>query len=426
MFRIVFIGIFLSPLASAQEHYMSHMQMGGSNSAGSDLMDMASGTSENPQSGSLPMLMQTRAGWSFMLMGQAYVMDTQETGPRGHDKFFAPNWGMFAAGHKLWGGSFQFDLMLSLEPATVTDRSYPELFQTGETAYGKPLVDEQHPHNFIMGLGVHYAHTIAENTILELYFAPVGDPALGPVAFPHRASADEIPQAPLSHHWQDSTHIADEVVTAGIKYKQVRLEASGFYGTEPGENRWIIQYGPINSWSSRLSYFPGKNWSAQVSAGRLASPERESPGDIIRATASIQYARPMQGSDWATSLIWGRNHDSVTQHNLNSYLLESVAPWRRKNFFSGRIELVDKDDLFGNQPDLEAQLDRTAGSTFRIGAYTAGYTRDIGTFQKIETGIGANFSTYSMPDAIKPYYGNHPVAVNVFLRLRLKSLVGVN
>jgi hypothetical protein len=419
VFRIVFVGFLFLPLALAQEHDMSHMQMGPSDPAASDLMNLASGTSENPQSGSLPMLMQSHAGWSFMLMGQAYVMDTQETGPRGHDKFYSPNWGMFAASHKLWGGSFRFDLMLSLEPATVTNRSYPELFQTGETAYGKPLVDEQHPHNFIMGLGVHYAHSLAENTILELYFAPVGDPALGPVAFPHRASADEIPQAPLSHHWQDSTHIAEEVVTAGIKYQKIRLEASGFYGSEPGENRWIIQYGPINSWSSRLSYFPSKNWSAQVSAGRLTKPEREEPGDIIRATASIQYARPMQGSDWATSAIWGRNHDTYTQHNLNSYLLESVAPWRKKNFFTGRIELVDKDDLFIDQPDLEERLDRTAGSTFRIGAYTAGYTRDIGTFQKIETGIGANFSTYSTPEAIKPYYGNHPVAVNVYLRLRV-------
>jgi hypothetical protein len=414
--RIILLAIFLSRLATAQQQ----------DTGAGDLMDLASGTSENPQSGSLPMLMQSHAGWSFMFMGQAYVMDTQQTGPRGHDKFYSPNWGMLAAEHQLWGGSFQFDLMLSLEPATITDRSYPELFQTGETAYGKPLVNEQHPHNFIMALGVHYVHSIAENTLLELYFAPVGDPALGPVAFPHRASADEIPQAPLGHHWQDSTHIADEVVTAGVKYKEVRLEGSGFYGTEPGENRWIIQYGPINSWSSRLSYFPTRNWSAQVSAGRLAKPERQAPGDIVRATASIQYARPMQGSDWATSLIWGRNHDTSsqygpgTQHNLNSYLIESVAPWRRKNFFTGRIELVDKDDLFSDQPDLEEQLARTAGSTFRIGAYTAGYTRDIGTFQKIETGIGANFSTYSIPDAIKPYYGNHPAAINVYLRLRLR------
>ena len=404
MLRIILFTLFFARVSVAQD----------------DLMNLASGTSENPESGSLPMVMASHSGWDFMLMGQAYLLDTQQTGPRGGDKFYAPNWAMIAADHPLGGGSFQFDLMLSLDPATITNRSYPELFQTGETAYGKPLVDAQHPHNFIMALGVHYTHSLSEHATLELYFAPVGDPALGPVAFSHRASAAEIPQAPLSHHWQDSTHIADDVVTVGIKYEKLRLEGSGFYGSEPGENRWIVQDGPINSWSSRLAYFPSNNWSAQVSAGRLTKPERQEPGDVIRATASIEYTRPMQGSDWAASAIWGRNHDTFTGHNLNSYLLESVAPWRKKNFFTGRIELVDKDELFSGQPDLEAQLDRTAGSTFRIGAYTAGYTRDIGTFHKIETGIGANFSTYSLPEAIKPYYGNRPVAVNFFLRLRLR------
>jgi hypothetical protein len=403
VFRSLFFGLFFLRVAMAQ-----------------DLMSMASGTSENPESGSLPMIMATHKDWSFMLMGQAYVIDTQQTGPRGGDKFYAPNWGMFAASHDLHGGTVQFDLMLSLDPATVTERRYPELFQTGETAFGRPIVDGQHPHDFIMAAGIHYAHPLSKDATLELYFAPVGDPALGPVAFPHRASASELPQAPLSHHWQDSTHVADEVVTAGLKYKKVRLEASGFYGTEPDENRWNIDYGPINSWAARLSYFPGSNWAAQVSVGRLARPERQEPGDVVRATASVQYTRPMQGAMWATSLIWGRNHDTSIEHNLNSYLLESVAPWRKKNFFTGRIELVDKDELFADQPEVEEQLARTAGSTFRIGAYTAGYTRDIGTFEKMETGIGANFSSYSTPDAIKPYYGNHPFGVNIYLRLRLR------
>ena len=118
--------------------------------------------------------------------------------------------------------------MLSLEPATITGERYPLLFQTGETAYGKPIVDGQHPHNFIMGLGFHYTYQVTEDTFLSAYFAPVGDPALGPVAFPHRASAMELPQAPISHHWQDSTHISDEVVTVGISHRKLRLEASGF------------------------------------------------------------------------------------------------------------------------------------------------------------------------------------------------------
>jgi hypothetical protein len=416
MSRLLILCLLFLPIAIAQE-----MNMGGMNQAGAYLMGQASGTGMNPQSWPMPMLMLNPDNWSLMFMAQAFVVDTQDSGPRGGDKLYSTNAGMLAASHDLGGGSFMFQMMLSLEPATITNRSYPELFQTGETAYGKPLVDAQHPHDFIMGLGFHYAHPVGENAIVQFYFAPVGDPALGPVAFPHRASADELPQATLSHHWQDSTHIADEVITAGIMlHNMVRLEASGFYGTEPGENRWIIQYGPINSWSTRLSVFPSQNWMAQFSVGRIAKPERQAPGDVVRATASIHYTRPMQGSSWSTSLIWGRNHEILDQRNLNSYVLESVAPYRRKNFFTGRVELVDKDELFTNQPALEAQLDRTVGSTFRIGAYTAGYTRDIGTFHNVETGIGANFTTYTMPDAIKPYYGNHPVSANMYLRLRLK------
>lgn len=399
---------------------MSQMQMSGMNAAGGVLMNLASGTSMSPESWAMPMKMVNTPGWNLMFMGQAFFVDTQQTGPRGGDKFYSPNWGMFAAGHDVGHGSFLFDLMLSLDPATITDRRYPELFQTGETAFGKPLVDAQHPHDFVMALGVHYAHSLTDNLILQLYAAPVGDPALGPVAFPHRASAAELPQAPLSHHWQDSTHVANDVVTAGLLYKKVRLEASGFYGTEPDEFRWNIDYGPINSWSTRLSFFPAKNWLAQVSVGRLAHPEMLQPGDVVRATASVQYTRPMQGSGWSTSLIWGRNHDTFDRRNSNAYLLESVVPYRGKNFFTGRAELVDKDELFLDQPDVEASLDRTAGSTFRIGAYTGGYTRDIGVFHGAETGLGFNFTAFTTPPAIKPYYGQHPVGVDIFMRVRLK------
>ena len=397
--------------------FAQDMHMGSMDPAGMYLMNMASGTSMNPQAWTMPMLMPGLGSWNLMLMVQGFIVDTQQSGPRGADKLYSANAFMGGVQHAFAGGAFQFETMLSLEPATVTNRSYPLLFQTGETAYGKPLVDAQHPHDFIMSLGFDYAHPLGENTMLQIYYAPVGDPALGPVAYPHRASAAELPEAPLSHHWQDSTHIAYNVLTAAVKYRKVRLEASGFYGTEPGENRWTIDWGPINSWATRLSYFPTKNWMAQVSVGRLVNPERQSPGDVVRSTASLHYTR----NGWSSSLIWGRNHDVVTHHNLNSYLLESVYPVTQKDFVTGRIELVDKDELFANDLSLEQQLDRTAGSTFRIGAYTAGYTHDIGTFHHIETGLGANLTAYSLPGAIKPYYGDHPYGVNVYLRFRLKG-----
>ena len=159
MFRSLFFILFFLRIATAQ-----------------DLMSMASGTSENPESGSLPMIMASHANWSFMLMGQAYVIDSQQTGPRGGDKFYAASWGMFAASREDVGGTVQFHFMLSLDPATITERRYPELFQTGETAFGKPIADAQHPHDFIMAAGIHYVHGLWKHTTLEFYFAPVRDP----------------------------------------------------------------------------------------------------------------------------------------------------------------------------------------------------------------------------------------------------------
>jgi hypothetical protein len=357
-----------------------------------------------------------------MFMGIGFLADIQQSGPRGGDKLYSTNWFMATAEHRLGSnGAFQAELMLSLEPATIADRRYPLLFQTGETAYGAALVDSQHPHNFIMSLGFHYTHQLAEDTTLDLYLAPVGDPALGPTAFPHRASAMELPQAPISHHWQDSTHIADEVVTVGIQHKKVKLEASGFHGAEPGENRWIIQTGRLDSWAGRLWFFPTKNWAAQVSFGRLTHPEALEAGDQVRATASLEYTRPVAGGSWSSSLIWGRNHSTATHRNLNSYLAESVLPASRKNFITGRFELVDKDELFTSEPELEQRLDVLYGSTFRIAAYTLGYTRDVDLFRYVETGIGANLTTYRLPAAIQPYFGSHSVGGNIFVRFRLRA-----
>jgi hypothetical protein len=419
--RIVLTLLLLIRLPAWAQSSMPGMNMVDMNAASMDLMNVASGTSVNPASWPMPMLMTHLAHWNTMFMGEGFLVDTQQSGPRGGDKFYSPNWFMVSAEHRAGeNGAFQADLMLSLEPATVTARRYPLLLQTGETAFGKPIIDGQHPHNFIMALGFHYIRELGGDTRLEVYVAPVGDPALGPVAYPHRASAAELPQAPISHHWQDSTHIADDVVTVGLAYKKFKLEASGFHGAEPGENRWIVQQDAIDSWSTRLWFFPGKNWAAQVSMGWLTHPEALEPGDQMRATGSLGYSRPVPGGSWSSSFIWGRDHSTATKRDLNSYLIESVLPVRRKNFLTVRAELVDKDELFAGQPEIEQHLDLLFGSTFRIGAYIIGYTRDFELFQNVETGIGANFVAYSLPQAIKPFYGDRPVGVNIFLRFRLR------
>jgi hypothetical protein len=256
---------------------------------------------------------------------------------------------------------------------------------------------------------MHYARPLDGGFMLHLYYAPVGDPALGPVAFPHRASALELPQATLGHHWEDSTHIAANVATVAIKRRWLRLEASGFYGTEPDENRWNIDWGPMNSWSGRVSVLPSSNWMAQVSAGRLARPERQEEGDVVRTTASIHYTRPLSGGKaWSTSVIWGRNHNTFSHHDTDAYLVESLYPVSRKNLVTGRMEVVDKDEL-------------SVPGIFRVQAYTVGYTRDLGVFPYLAVGIGANVTAYAIPQALQPQYGNRPWGSTVYVRFRLKS-----
>lgn len=389
------------------------------------LMQQASGTATNPASSPGGMFMQRVGSWTTMLHGVFSVNETQQSGPRGGDKFFATNWFMGTAQRRVGAGSLQARAMLSLEPATVTRRRYPLLLQNGETAFGNPIADGQHPHDFVMELGAQYARRIGESTILGLYAAPVGDPALGPVAFPHRISAQELPQAALGHHLQDSTHIANTVVTLGFKRGMLQIEASGFHGEEPNENRWNFDGGTIDSWSSRLSLAPAPNWNGQVSVGRLARPEAHEPYDIIRATASVTYNRPLATGFWAASLIWGRNHKTGVRRNTNSYLAESVLQMRRKNYLTGRVELVDRDELLHGGEQTSDHADSHSalaeGAVFRVAALTLGYTRGLGTIAGVEVGLGGNVTLYRIPAALTALYGNRPAGFLTYLRFRLKG-----
>lgn len=430
MFRDIRLAVSLIvlsvPLLAQTDHsqHAGHASMDETslNPAGSFLMGQSSGTALQPASWPMPMIMNRVGGWNLMWMGQAFVVATQQSGPRGGDKVYSANWGMLGAVHRLGRGSVMLRSMVSLDPLTVTDRQYPLLFQTGESAFGRPIVDGQHPHDLLMELSVQYARPVAERGMLNVYYAPVGDAALGPVAFPHRASAMELPQATLAHHWQDSTHIANNVVTAGFTWDKVRLEASGFRGREPNENRWNIDMGAMDSWSSRLSVFPSRNWMAQVSGGRLKRPEPFHPDDVDRVTASVHHILPRaNGNYWATSLIWARNYKSVEQLATNAVVAETVIPVRRKNFVTGRFEWSQRDELFEYDHDLAHDIEeRTGQHAFDVSAFTVGYTRDVELVRNMQSGIGVNVTTYAIDSALKPFYGSRPWGVNVFVRFRLK------
>jgi hypothetical protein len=376
------------------------------------------GTDAEPNSTPVEMLMKKKFGWTLMLHGEAFLNDIQQSGPRGADKLFSTNWIMPMAQRKLGNGTLTLRTMLSFEPATISQRRYPELFQQGETAFGLPIVDGQHPHNFFMELAALYDYKWGENTMLSLYAAPVGDPAMGPIAYPHRASASEDPIAPLGHHLQDSTHIADDVITVGFTHRMVRVEASGFHGREPGEDRWQIDSGRIDSWSTRVTVNPGQNWSFQYSIGQLHSPEALAPKDNVRRmTSSLMYNRPMRIGNWASIALWGRNQSLVDGNIGNSYLFESTLQFLTKNHTWTRIENVDRTNelLLGENPLPPGFTERYLT---RVQAYTAGYDRDLGRIPHLSTAIGGQFTWYGVPEVLRPVYGSHPIGAVVFVRVR--------
>jgi hypothetical protein len=377
------------------------------------------GTHAEPNSTPFPMLMARKGQWTLMFHGIAFLNEIQQSGPRGADKLFATNWIMPMAQHRLGNGTITLRTMLSFEPATISQRRYPEVFQQGETAFARPIVDGQHPHDFFMELAALYDYNIGENTLLSFYAAPMGDPAMGPIAFPHRGSASEDPLTPLGHHLQDSTHIADEVITVGLTRGNFRLEASGFHGAESDENRWNLDSGKIDSWSTRVTVNARQNWSFQYSIGQLHRPESLAPNeDIRRMTASLLYNRPIHHGNWASMLLWGRNQGSDGNVG-NSYLVESTLKFASRNAVWTRIENVDRTNelLLGENPVPVGFRERYFT---RVQAYTAGYDREIGNWPHLSTAFGTQMTWYGVPDVLKDVYGSHPLGAVVFFRVRTR------
>jgi hypothetical protein len=380
---------------------------------------MGSGTSWQPASTRMNMLHKTSGDWLLMFHYNAVVGVNSQRGPRGVTKFESANWFMPMAFRKVGPGTLELRGMFSLEPFTFPPGGSPLLFQTGETYKGRPIIDAQHPHDLFMELSASYTVPLGDRGTWFTYFGYPGEPALGPTAFMHRSSASENPAAALSHHLQDSSHISFGVVTTGFTYRWFKLEGSVFNGREPGENRYNFEANPWNSRSARLSFAPNSNWSMQISHGFLRNPEALEPGDVRRTTASISYNKVLNKGNWATSLIWGRNHENHDGEifNLNGYVAESTVNFLDKNYLYTRLELVDKNALLRDEDRVLLGITEHHPS-FRIGAYTFGGARDIWTKEKLRVAIGGDATFYSKPSTLDAIYGNHPTSYRVFLRFR--------
>jgi hypothetical protein len=373
----------------------------------------ASGTAWQPEASPMGGLHLMRKDWMFMLHGFAYGIYDYQGGSRGDRKFFSVNMLMGAAQRRVGPGTFGLRSMLSLEPATAGSTGYPELLQTGETADGKtPLIDRQHPHDLFMELAATYSLPVGESASAFAYFGYPGEPALGPATFMHRFSGMDNPEAPITHHWLDSTHITYGVATLGYVWKQFKIDGSLFTGREPDQHRWNFDRPRFDSYSARLTYNPTKAWSMQVSYGNLHSPEELEPDtNVERVTASMAYHRSWGGNHWQTLLAWGRNRHHPGA-DLDGFLLESLVNFQDAHTIFARAEHVEKHGLFplGDPRDH---------AVFYVNKISAGYIYDFPKWHQVRFGVGGLGSVHLLPGDLTAAYGETPRSFMLFVRAKL-------
>lgn len=428
-----FLSTYIFSVYAQDEHAMHHsadttamqdmmhdmaVPMGHSYSLNLPMARNGSGTTWLPDESPMYGIMLHSKKWMYMLHGNIALRYTKSDlgnkGARGRDMFDAPNWFM-AMGQRKVGqkGLFNFNVMLSLDRLTEGGDGYPLLFQTGESWKGIPLVDQQHPHDLFSALSIGYTQSLSEKSDLSIYLGYPGEPALGSVAFMHRPSAFSNPDAPISHHWNDGTHITFGVATLGFRYDKFKIEASSFTGREPDENRFDFDKPRFDSYSGRLSYNPTKNWAFQFSQGWIKSPELTHPGvDINRSIASAIYSKSLGEEKFLNAtLLWGLNkakgHDGENAALFEaSYRLRKLELYTRYEWVQKSVEELNLDESVYGEHVL-----------FPVNALTLGLNYDVFTVGKIRMAAGGQVSLYHTDSQLNTLYGKNPSSGQVFLRI---------
>ena len=369
----------------------------------------SSGTAWQPDTTEHMGLMSMSGDWTLMAHGVLNLVYDHQSGSRGDDKAFVSGMLMGTARRPLDNGTLQFKAMVSPDPL-MGPRGYPLLLASGETANGRDrLIDRQHPHDFFMELSGSVSQHIGRTSSLFLYAALPGEPAFGPPAFMHREAILDSPEAPISHHWLDSTHISFGVVTAGVVLDRVKIELSRFNGREPDQHRWNIETGPLDSTAVRLSWNPTRTLALQGSWGHFTDPEQLEPGvDQKRWSASALWANEIApGWKLAGTLAWGRK--SAHGHDDDAFVAEASLKHGAWTVF-GRGEMTENREL----TDVED------GPAYRVGKVSLGAVRDFKVADHLSFGVGGLFAINFVPDALAPPYGgNRPTGAMGFVRIKL-------
>lgn len=372
----------------------------------------ASGTSWQPDSSEHAGVHVMRGDW--MLMGHALINGVydRQNGPRGDERGFVSGMVMGMAKRGFANGdALQFRAMLSPDPL-MGKRGYPLLLASGETADGvTPLVDRQHPHDLFMELSASYSHKLSDRDSLFVYAGLPGEPAFGPPAFMHRLSIADSPEAPISHHWLDSTHITFGVLTAGFIHGNWKVEASRFHGREPDEHRYDIETGDLDSTALRLSWNPTERLSLQGSWAKVKSPEQLEPDDDqTKWSASGIYTQPFgDGGWWSTTAAWGRR--SSGHEDLDALVFESALKPNAAWTVFGRAERTENNEL--------TSAGGHHGPTYTVGKVSLGVIRDFTVAEHVKVGLGGLYAVNFVPKGLEAAYDGDRAGGMAFVRLKI-------
>lgn len=352
--------------------------------------------------------------WSFMSHALLNLTWDRQGGPRGDEKTFVSGMLMGAARRDFADGStLNLRGMLSPDPF-MGENGFPLLLAAGETADGvNPLIDRQHPHELIMELSASYARRLSDKDSVFAYIGLPGEPAFGPPAFMHRMSAMDSPEAPITHHWLDSTHITFGVTTLGWAHDAFKIEASAFRGREPDQNRWDIEKPDLDSWSVRASWNPAPSLALQVSYAEVTGPEQLAPHEDDRKwSASVIHTQPVGPQGWwSSTLAWGRkinDHDEAK----DGWLFETALhPDDRWTVF-GRAERIETDELV-------PAVGGGHGELYTVSKASVGLVHDWRLAEHARFGVGALYSLNQAPDELEPLYGRNPQGGMIFVRLKI-------
>ena len=402
-----------------------HMSMSNAYSLHLPMSRNGSGTGWLPDASPMYGYMFHSPKWMYMLHGNLFLrynnQDFSNKGSRGDSEVDAPDWLMFMGQRQVGkNGLFHFSVMASLDAPFGGGSGYPLLFQSGEAYKGQSIVDRQHPHDLFSELSVSYSHALSPKADVFAYIGYPGEPALGPVAFMHRPSAMDNPDAPISHHWIDATHVTFGVATMGVRYGQFKLEGSSFTGREPDENRYDFDKPRFDSWSGRLSFNPSANWALQVSHGFINNPEiLHGDEDVNRTTASAIYSKSLaDNSTLNATAVWGMNK-TAGHDGANAALVE--AEWRKNKLaLHGRYEWAQKgiEELTLNESTFGHD------AVFPVNALTVGFNYDVLKMGSTRLAAGSQFTLYHADTRLDPLYGKNPMAIEVYLRLYPSAMMG--